>query len=159
MNHNVRITQFLCHKCVIADLEARTKDEVLSKLADAAKGMVPSMDTAAILNTLKEREQLGSTGIGNGVAIPHGKIAGLDRLVVVVARSVSGVPFESIDNNPVHTIFLLLAPDHSATLYLKVLARISRLLKMEGLYEKLVTAQDTEGIIQAISEVDNACRI
>ncbi|OCC14552.1 PTS IIA-like nitrogen-regulatory protein PtsN [Dissulfuribacter thermophilus] len=148
------ITQFLCEKCIIADLSAASKDEVLQKLAQKASDLVQGVAPEAIFETLKEREQLGSTGIGNGIAIPHGKIHGLERLLVIFARSKEGVPFEALDHQPVHAIFLLLAPETASTAYLKILARISRLLKTPNVYEHLMNADNALRLLDVIKDVD-----
>jgi len=150
----VKIRDYLCKDCIVVDLTASTKDEVLAKLADLGVQVEPSLQKEKILSVLKEREELGSTGIGGGVAIPHGKFPELDRLLILVGRSVEGVPFDAVDNMPVHVVFLLLAPDDSATLYLKVLARVSRLLKAPGAYQRLKEASDKEAIQEVIEDID-----
>ena len=157
------ITQFLCKECIIPDLEATTKDEVLRALAKCAAQAISKewpnddrLDENEILNVLKEREQLGSTGIGGGVAIPHGKVRGLKRLLVVFARSKRGVPFDALDQRAVYAIFLLLAPESASTAYLKILARISRLLKDTNVFSTLINANDVEALKVAIEEADKA---
>ncbi len=150
----MKILDYICTGCIVPDFDAGSKDEVLEKLTSRLVDSGFSLDPEEVTRVLKEREQLGSTGIGRGVAIPHGKIGRLDRMVIEVARSKSGVPFEAIDNRPVHLIFLLLANSDAATEYLKVLARISRLLRAPGVYERLLEAPDEEAIKAVIEQVD-----
>ena len=157
------ITQFLCKECIIPDLMATSKDEVLTILAQFAVRAIPGEwsggrepDEKDIFDVLKEREQLGSTGIGGGVAIPHGKVRGLERLMVFFARSRQGVPFDALDQKAVYAIFLLLAPESASTIYLKILARISRILKDRTVYNALIRAEDTEGLKKIIEEADKA---
>jgi PTS system nitrogen regulatory IIA component len=103
---------------------------------------------------LLEREALQSTGIGEGVAIPHGKLAGLDRLVATFARSVPGVDFDSIDGQPTHHFFLLVVPEHSGGQYLKALARISRFFRDPAFRRKLAEGETLDDVIHAIEDED-----
>ena len=157
------ITQFLNNECIIADMEASSKDEVLEILARHASSLLskddlakPQVNATEVLNVLKEREQLGSTGIGGGVAIPHGKIKGIERLFVLFARSLKGVPFDALDQKAVYAIFLLLAPEATSTAYLKILARISRLLKDKAVYNALLKAKDAKELMEVIKNADKA---
>ncbi len=150
----MKILDYICKDCILPDFIAGSKDEVLEKLTHRLVDSGIPLERDEVLKVLKEREQLGSTGIGGGVAIPHGKLMQLDRMVIEVARSKEGVPFEAVDNQPVHIIFLLLANNDAATQYLKVLARISRLLRTPGVYERLLNAPDEEAIKAVIGEVD-----
>ncbi|HEY5997458.1 MAG TPA: PTS sugar transporter subunit IIA [Candidatus Deferrimicrobiaceae bacterium] len=139
---------------VVPDLRGETKDDVLRELSVAAARVVPSVSVEALTRILQERERLGSTGIGEGAAIPHGKVAGLDRLVTVFGRSRAGMQFQSLDGKPTHLFFLVLAPENSAGLHLKALARISRLLKDAGFRASLSEAPDTEALIRLLAEAD-----
>jgi len=130
----VKIIDFLCNRCIIPNLNTKSKEDALVWLTKRVVEIEPALDQDAVLSVLREREQLGSTGIGGGVAIPHGKLRGLGHMLIVVGRSPDGIPFDAMDNLPVHIVFLLLAPDNSATLYLKVLAQVSRLLKTREVY-------------------------
>jgi PTS system nitrogen regulatory IIA component len=105
---------------------------------------------------LLEREQLGSTGIGGGIGIPHGKLKALDELILGFGLSRQGVDFESMDGRPTHIFFLLITPENSTSLHLKLLARISRLLKNEAFREKLMQARSVEDVILAIEPVDES---
>ena len=151
----MKITDFLVPELVVADLEVVTKDEALRSLADRVASVVSELDAADILAVIKDREALGSTGIGHGIAIPHGKLGGLEEIVVLFGRSKKGVEFAAVDGNPVHLIFLLLAPENSAGTHLKILARISRMLKREEICHKLLelsTAEDLYAVIRADDE-------
>lgn len=139
---------------VIPDLRGETKDEVLRELSGAAATLVPSVSAESLTRILQERERLGSTGIGEGAAIPHGKVAGLDRLVAIFGRSRAGVQFQSLDGKPTHLFFLILAPENSAGLHLKALARISRLLKDARFRASLSEAPDAAEMIRLLSEAD-----
>ena len=109
----MKITDILVREGSILDLVATGKDDLLAELAGALASAEPALDRDALLTVLREREALQSTGIGEGVAIPHGKIDGLDRLVATFARSTAGVDFESIDGQPTHLFFLLVVPEQS----------------------------------------------
>ncbi|HEY3488569.1 MAG TPA: PTS sugar transporter subunit IIA [Candidatus Deferrimicrobiaceae bacterium] len=139
---------------VLTDLRGETKDEALRELSEAAARLVPTVSADDVMAILQDRERLGSTGIGEGAAIPHGKVAGLDRLVTVFARSKAGVQFQSLDGKPTHLFFLVLAPEHSAGLHLKALARISRLLKDARFRASLSEAPDAVALIELLSEAD-----
>jgi PTS system nitrogen regulatory IIA component len=106
------------------------------------------------MEVLIERERLGSTGIGDGIAIPHGKLANLDELLLSFGRSVSGVDFDSLDGKPAHLFFLVVAPENSAGTHLKALARISRLLKSNVVRRELMEAKDAGGIYRIIEAQD-----
>ena len=114
----------------------------------------PQIEADRLLEVLLEREALQSTGIGEGVAIPHGKMAGLDRLVASFARSPGGIDFESIDGRPTQHFFLLVVPEHSGGQYLKALARISRFFRDAAFRQQLVEAESLEDVVRAIEEED-----
>jgi len=107
-----------------------------------------------MVDVLMEREKLGSTGIGDGIAIPHGKLKGLDNLLLSFGRSREGVDFESIDGKPVHLFFLLMAPESSTGQHLKALAKISRMLKDERFRSELMSARSAEDLFKTIAEKD-----
>ncbi|MBW1926733.1 MAG: PTS sugar transporter subunit IIA [Deltaproteobacteria bacterium] len=150
----VKIIDFLCNRCIIPNLNTKSKEDALVWLTKRVVEIEPALDQDAVLSVLREREQLGSTGIGGGVAIPHGKLRGLGHMLIVVGRSPDGIPFDAMDNLPVHIVFLLLAPDNSATLYLKVLAQVSRLLKTREVYQRIMKASDELSIQKVIEEMD-----
>ena len=139
---------------VLDDLRGETKDDALRELSEAAARLVPTVSAEGVMGILQDRERLGSTGIGEGAAIPHGKVAGLDRLVTVFGRSRAGIQFQSLDGKPTHLFFLILAPENSAGLHLKALARISRLLKDARFRASLSDAPDAAALIRVLAEAD-----
>lgn len=134
----MRIKDVLKESCVVADLNGQTKNEVLRELAVALKDAGQIKDVDAAVEVMLEREKLGSTGIGDGIAIPHGKLKGLRTILCAFGRSVKGVSFDSVDRKPVHIFFLLLAPEDSAGLHLKMLSRISRILRDQTFRRRLL---------------------
>ena len=150
----MKIMEILARDAVLLDLGVRSKREVLGEMAASLAKVEPQIEAGRLLEVLLEREALQSTGIGEGVAIPHGKLAGLDRLVATFARSVAGVDFDSIDGQPTHHFFLLVVPEHSGGQYLKALARISRFFRDAAFRRKLAEGETLEDVIRAIEEED-----
>lgn len=150
----MKITDILDEASVIQDLRSTNKKGILEELSNVLveRGKLPDRDK--VVEVLLEREKLGSTGIGDGIAIPHGKMKGIQGLVTSFGRSIKGVNFESIDNKPTHLFFLLVAPENSAGIHLKALARISRLLKDSGFRNRLMEASDRQDLFRIISEED-----
>jgi PTS system nitrogen regulatory IIA component len=146
--------EILVRDAVILDLESTTKDEVLRELSGALAAAETSLKTDDVLDVLMCREALQSTGIGEGVAIPHGKMPGLGRLMASFARSVKGVDFDSVDGQPTQLFFLLVVPEHSGGQHLKALARVSRFFRNADFRKKLVDAGTRDEIFQAIEEED-----
>lgn len=151
----MKLSEFLSEKQIITDLGPCNKLDALERLVATAQRVITELEKKKVIQVLMEREELGSTGIGGGVAIPHGRLAQLKRLKIFVGISREGVDFDAIDNSPVNIIFLLLAPDDSATIYLKVLARVSKLLKREGTLERFLAVDTSEEILAIIEEVDS----
>ena len=135
-------------QCIILELESTGKEAVLRELAGAVHDKCPSIDLDTMTQILAEREQLGSTGVGNGVAIPHGKVPGLEKLLLCFGRSSRGINFDAVDNRPVQLLVMILAPPDMAGEYLQTLARVSRLLKDSTTRNKLLQAPDTETILE-----------
>jgi PTS system nitrogen regulatory IIA component len=150
----MRILDIVPPGAVVDGLRAETKEGVLRELSEAVCRRVPALSSDRLTAILMEREGLGSTGIGEGVAIPHGKVPGIDRLVAAFGRSREGVQFASIDGKPARLFFLILAPENSAGMHLKALARISRLLKDERFRGRLLAAEDAEGLSRVFREED-----
>jgi PTS system nitrogen regulatory IIA component len=150
----MKITDILVREGSILDLVATSKDELLAEMASGLAAVEPGLGEDQLLGVLRERESLQSTGIGEGVAIPHGKIGGLDRLVATFARSSAGVDFDSIDGQPTHLFFLLVVPEQSGGQHLKALARISRFFRDASFREKLLGADELDDIFRAIEEED-----
>ncbi|HBO69388.1 MAG TPA: PTS fructose transporter subunit IIA [Deltaproteobacteria bacterium] len=150
----MKILDIVTPAAVLDDLRAETKEGVLRELSEVISGMVPSLPADRLTSILMERESLGSTGIGDGVAIPHGKVAGIERLVAAFGRSRKGVQFHSLDGKPAHLFFVIMAPEYSAGMHLKALARISRLLKDERFRRSLLEAADADGLRRIFQEED-----
>jgi PTS system nitrogen regulatory IIA component len=150
----MKIMDILVQEAVLLDLESDTKDGVLAEMAGALGDAVPSVDRDRLLQVLVEREALQSTGIGEGVAIPHGKMAGLDRLLASFARCKNGLDFDSIDGQPTQLFFLLVVPEHSGGQHLKALARISRFLRDSAFRDRLLEAEKPEDVFAAIADED-----
>ena len=150
----MKIMDILVRDAVILDLGVRSKREVLGEMANALAKCEPQIEADRLLEVLLEREALQSTGIGEGVAIPHGKLVGLDRLVATFARSSEGIDFESIDGQPTHHFFLLVVPEHSGGQYLKALARISRFFRDAAFRQQLSEGESLEDVVRAIEEED-----
>lgn len=136
---------------VFANLHARCKREALSHLAKAA-GDLTGVSTQTIEEALFERERLGSTGVGHGVAIPHGKIAGLEEIVALFAKLDAPIGFDAVDDEPVDLIFLLLAPEDATAAHLKALAKVSRLLRDDSVREALRGADTAEALFAITTE-------
>ena len=124
----MKILDVLVKDAVLVDLKSMDKKGVLEELVEPVTG-IARIDRNDLVKILMDRERLGSTGIGGGIAIPHGKMKGLDTLILGFGLSRKGVDFESMDNRPSHIFFLLLTPENSTGVHLKLLARISKLLK------------------------------
>jgi len=136
---------------------AKTKAEALNELVNTLiKGGI-NLDSADVVDVLQQREKLGSTGIGDGLAIPHGKISTLDEIVVAFGRSENGVDFDSLDGKPVHIFFLLLAPENSVGRHLKVLARISKMIKIANFRQKLIRTELKSDLYKLIIEQNGTC--
>ena len=150
----MKIDDILSEDLVVAELDGSTKADVIVELAGVVARHHPEIDHARLVQALEDRERLNSTALGEGVAIPHGKLPGLKRVVAAFGRSPSGVDFSSLDGKPTHLFFLLVAPEDSAGAHLKALARISRLLKDEGFRSRLMQAGDARALYETIHEED-----
>lgn len=148
------IVELLTPEGVVAGLKAGSKKQALQDLARQAAA-VTGQPERAIFEVILERERLGTTGVGNGIAIPHGKLPGLDRLYGLFARLDEPIDFDAIDEQPVDLIFLLLAPEGAGADHLKALARISRLLRDRSTCEKL-RGSDTSDALYAILTASRA---
>ncbi|WP_046862294.1 PTS IIA-like nitrogen regulatory protein PtsN [Microvirga massiliensis] len=140
---------FLSPEAVIPVLRASGKKQVLNELASHA-GRLTGLDEHAIFEALLQRERLGSTGIGEGIAIPHGKLPGLQKLFGLVARMEKPIDFEALDGQPVDILFLLLAPEGAGADHLKALARIARALREPGVVERVRAARDGAALYSVI---------
>ena len=150
----MKIEDILAQDLVLSDLTARSKTDVLIELATAVARRHPELDRERLVQALEDRERLNSTALGEGVAIPHGKLSGIKRVFAAFARSKQGVDFHSLDGEPTHLFFLLVAPEDSAGAHLKALARISRLLKDESFRTRLMQAPDATALYETIRQED-----
>lgn len=149
----MKITEVLHKEAILVDLKANDKKGVLEELSKPVS-QIAGIKEQDLVRVLLEREQLGSTGIGGGIGIPHGKLKNLDNLVLGFGLSRKGIDFDSMDRRPTHIFFLLVTPENSTGLHLKVLARISRLLKNDDFKEKLLQISDAEEFLNEIEQVD-----
>jgi len=150
----MRITELMDKNLIISELHSETKKEVLKELVDCITKKELGIDGNDLLRVLLEREELGSTGIGDGIAIPHGKVKKIEDLMVSFGRSLGGVDFQSMDGKPTHIIFLLIAPENSAGIHLKALARLSRLLKDSRFRKNIMEADSSQEIYDLIAQED-----
>ncbi len=149
----MKIVEFLRSDAVIANLSGPTGPAVLAELCRplaASQGV----DAHKLVETLLDREKLGSTGIGEGVAIPHGKVPALPGLTASFGRSVAGIDFRAIDGRPTHLFFALFAPENSAGAHLKALARISRIFKNSAFRDSILHAPTSDDIYRLIEAED-----
>lgn len=153
----MQLNQIFKMEFINAGLEAKNKDEVLAELVNVIIEGGLKLNSSSIIDVLKQRENLGSTGIGEGVAIPHGKISNLNDIVVAFGRSEKGIPYDSLDGKPVHLFFLLLAPENSAGQHLKILAKISKMLKDVCFRNKLIAAKSRDELYQIILDQERTC--
>jgi nitrogen PTS system EIIA component len=149
----MKLLDILHKETIISELKATDKKSLLEELSLPVAKITQS-DHQELVKVLMERERLGSTGIGAGIGIPHGKMRGLKSLTMGVGLSAQGVNFDAMDGKPTYIFFLILTPEDSAGLHLVLLARISKLLKENSFKEKLLTAKNTDDVIRIIEEVD-----
>lgn len=138
----MKIADILDLAAVEAELSASNKPGVLRELVGLILKVKPELDPNQLIDTLLRREKLQSTGIGDGIAIPHGKMPAIDSIIACVGRSVDGVDFQSLDGQPTHLFLTLIVPEARHGLHLKALARVSRLLKKESVRQGLLDAKD-----------------
>ncbi|MBI5145333.1 MAG: PTS sugar transporter subunit IIA [Candidatus Omnitrophica bacterium] len=152
----MKIMDFLSKKAIIMDIKSSRKEEVIRELVDALVNAaeIEKRYTNKLMEALLTRESLGSTAIGQGVAIPHAKSECVEKLIAAFGLSQRGVDFDSLDGEPAYIFFLLVAPQDSAGPHLKALARISRLLKDKYFRDHLRAAKDAAQVINIISQED-----
>ncbi len=151
----MKITDFLSVQTVIPNLTKQDKPGVLDEMAEWLAASYQNLDKKKVLEVLHERERISTTAIGEGVAIPHGKLPGVERVLGVFARSSQGIDFASLDGGLTHLFFVLIAPEHAAADHLKALARISRLLKDETFRRRLLAGQTSQELFTIIAEEDD----
>jgi nitrogen PTS system EIIA component len=151
----VKITDFLTVETVLPVLNSEKKSAILEEIATLLVGHHKNLRLKDVLAVLQERERISTTAIGEGVAIPHGKLPGLERIYGVFARSPKGVDFASLDGAPTQLFFALIAPENAAADHLKALARISRLLKDETFRQRLMAGQTAQELFNLIGQEDD----
>ena len=147
----MKIVDILNKDAILVDLKSIDKKGVLEELVTPVAGAA-GINPEDLVRVLMERERLGSTGIGGGIGIPHGKMKDLESMVIGFGLSRKGVDFESMDGQPTHIFFLLITPENSTGLHLKLLSRISRILKNDSFKEKLLNATGRDEIFDIIQE-------
>jgi PTS system nitrogen regulatory IIA component len=150
----MEISTLLAPEAILPALKANNKKQLLQELAERAAKLT-GLPERRIFDTLIERERLGTTGMGQGIAIPHGRLAGLPNIVGLFARLESGIEYEAVDGQPVDLVFLLLAPEGAGADHLKALARVSRLLRNQQTCEKLRAATKPEVLFALLTEKSN----
>lgn len=150
----MKIAEILVRDALILDLAGTSKSDVLAEMAGALAKAEPGIGEERLFAVLQEREDLQSTGIGESVAIPHGKMPGLSRLLASFARSRDGVDFASIDGQPTQLFFLLVVPENSGGQHLKALARISRFFRDSEFRTRLLDAESREDVFSVIEDQD-----
>lgn len=149
----MKILEVLKKEAILEDLVSTDKKGILEELVTPV-AKVAKVSEEGLVKVLLDRERLGSTGIGGGVGIPHGKLKNLENIFLGFGISRNGVDFESMDGKPTHVFFLLVTPENSTGLHLKMLARISRLLKDEAFKERLINSSSRDEIVTIIQEED-----
>jgi mannitol/fructose-specific phosphotransferase system IIA component (Ntr-type) len=153
----MKLTDFLTSDSIDLDLQASSKDEVLQRLVSLLPISEKTWDT--LVKMLKKRERLGSTGIGKGVAIPHGRSLLINRLMLAFARSKEGIDFDSVDGQPSHLFFLIMAPPlEVSNLYLPTLGKIAQISREEENREQLTSASTPEELIEILERLDRSTR-
>jgi len=147
----MQLTDFIGDKAIFPNLKAGSKKQLLQELAVRA-GEITQLDSRQIFESLLQREKLGSTGLGRGIAIPHGKFPQLDKVYGFFGRLSQPVDFDAVDGEPVDLVFLLLAPESAGADHLKALARISRLLRDNSIVKKLRGTEDSHGLYAVLTE-------
>ncbi|MBW2646271.1 MAG: PTS sugar transporter subunit IIA [Deltaproteobacteria bacterium] len=150
----MRLLDSLAKDSILPDINSQSKEGVLKALADTLT-KASGRTQEELVQVLVERERLGSTGIGGGIAIPHGKVKTIDKLLLAFGRSRKGVDFDAMDGKPTHLFFVLITPEGSTGVHLKMLARISRLLKDGSFKERLMVADTRDDLYQIIQSEDS----
>lgn len=150
------LSELLSPRLISPELRARTRNDAVRELAALLAASQPDMDADDVVRVVLEREALASTGIGEGVAIPHGSLSGTKQLVGAMGRSAGGIDFQSVDGRPARLIFLLVVPRNQPGVHLKTLANITKVLKNDGFRGQLLSAADEEGIMTVLRDAEAA---
>lgn len=151
----MKLTDILVRDACVVDMKAKSKKEALRELADALSSYVDSLSAPDLLDMLMEREKLGTTAMGDGIAIPHARVESLDRLLASFGRSRHGVDFDSIDGKRTQIFFLLVAPGAEGSAHLLTLARLSRFLTHPEFRTRLLEVESTEDLFRAVEEEES----
>jgi fructose-specific phosphotransferase system IIA component len=141
---------------VSLELKAKEKEDVIQEMVDLISKSNSITDREEVLNTILEREKKGTTGIGDGIAVPHGRTKGTKRIVVAFSRSKDGVNFDAMDGKAVHLIFMVIAPEEEEESYLKLMAQIARILNQPQNRKSLLEAKSEKEIIKRIKEMETS---
>ena len=152
----MKIIDYLREEWVIPDLQGTDKQSILRELSEVLVKPCQAASVEELLQVLLDREKLGSTGIGEGIAIPHGRLPGLARLQGLFVRVDPAVDFDAVDEQPVDLVFLLLAPEGAGADHLKALARVSRLLRYRQICEKLRGAESADALYALLTEAQTS---
>ena len=150
----MQLVDVLKENMIFLNFEANNKEEAIEKFINALEKTGTIKEPNALKDALLEREKLGTTGVGNGIAMPHARSSAIKDLTVAFFRSEKGIDFKSMDSEPVHLVFLLLAPVTAGGPYLKLLAKISRLLRGDDFRTALMEAKDVAAVLQIIQDND-----
>lgn len=152
--NSLEINDVLKKESIIPNLYSKTKSEVIRELSEKVATIYPNFNRENLISVLLEREKLCSTAVDEGVAIPHGKMSGISSIIVAFGRSIEGIDFESLDGNPTHLFILLIAPENSSGVHLKLLARISRIFKNPDFRSRITKAASQDEIYELILQED-----
>lgn len=151
----MKLNEILVREACVVDMKARTKKEALRELSEVLAGSVKGLDGAGLLDMLLEREKLGTTAMGDGIAIPHARIEALERLLASFGRSRQGIDFDSVDGKPTHLFFLLVAPGREGSAHLLTLARLSRMLSSPEFRSKLLDVESNDDFFRVLEEEES----
>jgi PTS system nitrogen regulatory IIA component len=151
----MKLTDILLRDACLPDMKARTKKEALRELSDELARVAGDLDGGVLLNMLLEREKLGTTAMGDGIAIPHARMESLDRLLASFGRSRQGIDFDSVDGKQTHLFFVLVAPGKEGSAHLLTLAHISRLMAGDDFRARLLDLESTEDLFRAFEEEES----
>ena len=151
----MKLSEIINENNIIPELKAKDKKGVLEELGEVISNHEPSVDKGGLVKVLVERERLGTTGIGDGVAIPHGKINSINHPIISFGRSKKGLDFDSMDGQPAYLFFLLVAPENSSGVHLQALAKIAKILKSSTFRKKLMESRTRKELYETIIQTDD----
>jgi nitrogen PTS system EIIA component len=151
----MKLVDVIVPQASVLDMRARTKKEALRELAEAISAVMPQLETNQLIETLMEREKLGTTAMGDGIAIPHARLDHVDRIMVSFGKSRVGVDFESVDGDLTRLFFLLVAPKKEGSAHLLALARLSRVLSHESFRQRLLEIEDVDELLRALEQEES----